>query len=135
MELQIGTVSAITLAKEYATPLYVYDKQIILKRIQELKDAFPNAHICYAIKANPNHSILKLIAQQGLGVDCSNRFELELAEKAGFDLKKSVSLGVLIKKDHISIGKRMKKIPFQKKYPSVLIQVSAKENFQRLMLE
>src|SRR3989344_5745901 len=80
MELQIGTVSAITLAKEYATPLYVYDKQIILKRIHDLKNAFPNACICYAIKANPNHSILKLIAQQGLGVDCSNRFELELEE-------------------------------------------------------
>ena len=130
MELQIGAVSACTLAGEYATPLYVYDKQIILQRIHDLKNAFPNACICYAIKANPNHSILKLIAQQGLGVDCSNRFELELAERAGFDLKKSVftstnpsdedlkkalSTGILMNLDHISIFRRMQKIALPKK--------------------
>ncbi len=130
MELQIGEVSAITLAKEYGTPLYAYDKQIILQRIQELKQAFPQAHLCYAIKANPNLSLLRLIAQQGLGVDCSNRFELELAEKAGFDLKKSVftstnpsdedlkkalATGVLMNLDHLSIFRRVQKISLPKK--------------------
>lgn len=130
MELQIGDVSACMLAKEFSTPLYVYDKQIILKRIKELKEAFPHAHICYAIKANSNLSILKLIAQQGLAVDCSNRYELDLAEKAGFDLKKSVftstnpsdedlkkalATGILMNLDHISIFHRLKKIGLPKK--------------------
>ncbi|MSR85785.1 diaminopimelate decarboxylase [Candidatus Woesearchaeota archaeon] len=130
MERQIGGISAVTLAKEFGTPLYVYDKQIILQRINDLKEAFPQAHICYAIKANPNLSILKLIAQQGLGVDCSNRFELELAEKAGFDLKRSVftstnpsdedlkkalSTGILMNLDHISIFRRLQKIGLPKK--------------------
>ncbi len=130
MELQIGGISAITLAKEYGTPLYAYDKQIILKKINELKEAFPHARICYALKANPNHSLLKLIAQQGLGVDCSNRFELELAEKVGFDLKKSVftstnpsdedlkkalTTGILMNLDHISIFRRLQKIGLPKR--------------------
>ncbi|MDP3728797.1 MAG: diaminopimelate decarboxylase [bacterium] len=130
MELQIGNVSAIVLAKEYATPLYVYDKQIILQKIQELKEAFPHARICYAIKANSNLSILKLIAQQGLGADCSNRIEIELAEKAGFDLKKSIftsvnpsdadlnkalSIGILMNLDDLSIFQRLKKLGLPKR--------------------
>src|SRR3989338_7347622 len=130
MELQIGTVSAITLAKEFGTPLYIYDKQIILQKIHDLKQAFPHARICYAIKANPSLSILKVIAQQGFGVDCSNRFELELAERAGFDLKHSVftsinpcdedlkkalSTGILMNLDHISIFRRLQKIGLPKK--------------------
>ena len=130
MELQIGGVSAVFLAKEFGTPLYVYDKQIILQRIHDLKENLLQAHICYAIKANQNLSILKLIAQQGLGVDCSNRIELELAEKAGFDLKKSVftstnpsdedlkkalDSGVLMNIDHLSIFKRLQKIGLPKR--------------------
>ncbi len=130
MELQISNVSTISLAKEFGTPLYVYDQQKIIQRINNLKEAFPNAQICYAIKANSNHSILKLIAQQGLGVDCSNRFELELAEKAGFnltnsvftstnpsdtDLKKALSTNILMNLDHISIFQRLKKIGLPKR--------------------
>lgn len=130
MELQIGAVSAITLAKEYGTPLYIYDKQIILKRIQELKDAFPYANICYAIKANSNISLLKLIAEQGLGADCSSKVELELAEYTGFDLKKSIFTAVnpsdedlvkalqseaLINLDDLSIFYRLQKISLPKK--------------------
>lgn len=130
MELHIGGVSALTLAKEFSTPLYVYDKHIILKRIEELKEAFPYAQICYAIKANPNHSILKIIAQQGLGADCSNRYEIELAQRAGFDmnksvftavnpcdedLKKALSSGILMNLDHISVFKRLQKIGLPKR--------------------
>jgi diaminopimelate decarboxylase len=124
MELKIGNISSIELAKEYDTPLYVYNKQIILKRIQELKDAFPGARICYAVKANSNINILKLIAAQGFGADCSNKTELEYARLAGFDMKNSIftsvnprdddlqkalDSGILINLDDISILKRLLK--------------------------
>ena len=124
MELKIGNISSLELAKEYDTPLYVYNKQTILKRIQELKDAFPNARICYAVKANSNLKILKLIAEQGFGADCSNKTELEYAILAGFDMKNSIftsvnprdddlqkalDSGVLINLDDISILKRLLK--------------------------
>ena len=124
MELKIGNISTIQLANEFDTPLYVYDKQIILKRIQDLKQSFPNANICYAIKANSNLELLKLIANQGLGADCSNAVELHQAKQAGFNLKNSVftavnpknqdlkqalESGITINLDDISILKRLLK--------------------------
>ena len=130
MELQIGGVSAISLTKTYGTPLYVYDKQIILKKIQELKEAFPYARICYALKANSNIYLLKLIAQQGLGADCSNKIELELAEYAGFNLKESIftavnpsdedlvkalQTGAMMNLDDLSIFYRLQKFGLPKK--------------------
>jgi diaminopimelate decarboxylase len=94
MELKIGNISAIELANTYGTPIYVYNQQIIIERIKQLKDAFPNTKLCYAVKANSNIEILKVIAEQGLGADCSNRVEISLAQKAGFNLKKSLYTGV-----------------------------------------
>jgi len=125
MEFKIGDCSSLELAKIYGTPLYVYDKIMILQRIKELKEAFPNLQICYAVKANSNPEILKLIAAEGLGADCSNRIELEYARRAGFDmskciftsvnpknedLEKALELDVLINLDDISIFKRLVKI-------------------------
>tara|TARA_Y100000310_G_scaffold345267_1_gene463237 strand:+ start:2005 stop:3165 length:1161 start_codon:yes stop_codon:yes gene_type:complete len=125
MELKIGNISTLELAKTYNTPLYVYNKQIILKRINELKTNFPNTKICYAVKANNNNEILKLIAEQDLGADCSNANEIELARRAGFkiensiytavnptnsDLKKALDSKIIINCDDISIFKRLLKI-------------------------
>ncbi|MBU1112148.1 MAG: diaminopimelate decarboxylase [archaeon] len=124
MELTIGNISAIELAEQYGTPLYVYDQNTILKNIQNLKESFPNTNICYAVKANSNLEILKLVASQGLGADCSNGVEIELAELAGFDmnrsiytgvnpsnedLKKALESGIKINLDDISILKRILK--------------------------
>ncbi|MBI5797536.1 diaminopimelate decarboxylase [Candidatus Woesearchaeota archaeon] len=130
MELQIGGLSAVYLAKEYGTPLYVYDKQIILRRVQELKEAFPQAKICYAIKANSNLHILQLVVQQGLGADCSSKAEIEIAELAGFDMKKSIysavnpsnddlkkalESGIILNLDDLSIFRRLQKIGLPRK--------------------
>ena len=84
MELKIGNISAVELAKTYGTPIYVYDKQIIIKRIQQLKQAFANTKISYAVKANANPKLLKIIAQEGLSADCTNRIEIKQAQDAGF---------------------------------------------------
>ncbi len=122
MELKIGNISTIELAKTYGTPLYVYDKNIILNKMSELKSSFPNSKICYAIKANSNLEILKIIAKEGFGADCSNAIELSYAKKAGFDLRNSLftavnpkdedlkfalESGVIINLDDISILKRL----------------------------
>ncbi|MBT3324370.1 diaminopimelate decarboxylase [archaeon] len=122
MQLKIGNISAIELAKTYGTPLYVYDKSILLNKMKELKDSFPNSKICYAIKANSNLDILKIIANGGFGADCSNAIELSYAKKAGFNLKNSLftavnpkdedlkfalESGVTINLDDISILKRL----------------------------
>jgi diaminopimelate decarboxylase len=125
MEFKVGNISSLELAKIYDTPLYVYDKQVITEKINQLKLSFPHANICYAIKANSNLEILKIISNHGLGADCSNRIELELALRAGFDMSKSIytavnprdddlvkalELGVIMNLDDISIFKRLQKI-------------------------
>tara|TARA_Y100000310_G_C20637994_1_gene792286 strand:+ start:506 stop:1669 length:1164 start_codon:yes stop_codon:yes gene_type:complete len=124
MELKIGNISAVELAKTYGTPIYVYDKQIIIKRIQQLKQAFANTKISYAVKANANPKLLKIIAQEGLSADCTNRIEIKQAQDAGFDikesiytgvnpsdkdLKKALESGIIINLDDISILKRLLK--------------------------
>ncbi len=57
---------ASALADEYGTPLYVYGKDQILANLDQLRTAFKAAtplelRVCYAVKANPNEEILRLL--------------------------------------------------------------------------
>ncbi|EEL1126595.1 diaminopimelate decarboxylase, partial [Salmonella enterica] len=58
--------SSITIAK---TPFYLYNEELILANIQKLKNCFheKNYKILYAIKANSNLKIIKIITGAGLG--------------------------------------------------------------------
>ncbi|MBE3609617.1 diaminopimelate decarboxylase [Campylobacter californiensis] len=73
------------LAQKYKTPLYVYDFDHIKSRYNELKDAFHarKSLICYAVKANSNLSVLKLLAELGAGFDCVSIGEVRRAIMAG----------------------------------------------------
>ncbi len=56
------------LAERFGTPLHVYSKAEIVGRVRELRAAFgADARICYAVKANPNLAILRLLADEGPG--------------------------------------------------------------------
>lgn len=74
------------LAKEYSTPIYLYDKNQIIENIKQIKQvsSTPNLHINYATKANSNLNILKLIKDQGLNVDCTGYGEYFINKHAGF---------------------------------------------------
>ena len=68
-----------TLARTYGTPLYVYSASNIRQRVRLFADAFA-AHrhtLCYAVKANSNLSILRLMATLGAGFDIVSGGELE----------------------------------------------------------
>jgi diaminopimelate decarboxylase len=67
------------LAARYGTPLYVYSATTILKRLADFKNAFREIPhiICYAVKANSNLSILRLMAREGCGFDVVSGGELE----------------------------------------------------------
>ncbi len=67
------------LAKDYATPLYIYSKNAILDRWQAYQHAFSDfdATICYAVKANSNLAILKLLADQDTGFDVVSAGEMQ----------------------------------------------------------
>jgi diaminopimelate decarboxylase len=76
--LQCEGVSLPALARKYGTPLYVYSAGQVLNRYRLFAKAFGHRDhlICYSVKANPNLSILKLLASQGSGFDIVSGGEL-----------------------------------------------------------
>ncbi|NPA58481.1 MAG: diaminopimelate decarboxylase, partial [Aquificae bacterium] len=84
------------IVSEIGTPVYVYSKKAVLDRINEYKRAFADypTLICYAVKSNPNLSLLKLVAGEGLGADIVSGGELYRSLKAGISPEKVVYAGV-----------------------------------------
>lgn len=78
------------------TPLHVYSANAIRQRIAGLQDALAglDAQICFAVKANPSHGILQLVAQAGLGADIVSAGELRRSLRAGIAPDKVVFSGV-----------------------------------------
>ena len=83
-------------AEKFATPLYIYSASTILDHYTRLDAALaPLDHlICYAVKANSNGAILKLLSDAGAGFDIVSGGELFRALKAGADPKKITFAGV-----------------------------------------
>jgi len=83
-------------AKEFGTPTYVYSAGTILDHYSRLDAALaPIDHlICYAVKANSNRAILKLLANAGAGFDIVSGGELFRVLAAGGDLAKCTFAGV-----------------------------------------
>ena len=74
------------LTKKYPTPFHIYDEEAIRKNAKALLAAFsifPAYKEHFAVKALPNPYMLKILAEEGLGADCSSMTELLLAEMAG----------------------------------------------------
>ncbi len=74
------------IAAEFGTPLYLYSKQQLIENFRSIDDTFADVdHItCYALKANSNHELLKLLAAEGAGADAVSAGEIHHALKAGF---------------------------------------------------
>ena len=86
------------LAAKYGTPLYVYHEATILQRLATLRQ-HTKAEIRFALKANSNIQILKILRQHGCGFDVVSGGELERALLAGIEPSKIVFSGVG-KSDH-----------------------------------
>ncbi len=93
-ELYLEGVSLKSLAEEFGTPLYVYSASFIRNRFNAYREAFPEALICYAIKANFNPHIVRLLGELGAGADIVSGGELYLALKAGIPADRIVYAGV-----------------------------------------
>ncbi len=75
------------LAAQFPTPFHLYDEKGIRANARRLMAAFswnPGFREFFAVKATPTPAILKVLQEEGCGVDCSSRTELMLAEKCGF---------------------------------------------------
>ena len=90
--LSIGGVDALDLAKEFKTPLYVMDQELIETTIDKMKHAFHSTRfktrIAYAGKAFLTTGMIKLIESKGLDLDVVSGGELYTAYKAGFPMKR-----------------------------------------------
>ncbi|MDR1029302.1 MAG: diaminopimelate decarboxylase [Treponema sp.] len=72
--------------QQYPTPFYLYDEAGIRQNARAIRQAFscfPVFKEHYAVKALPNPFMLKILAEEGFGADCSSLPELLLAEMAG----------------------------------------------------
>jgi len=95
-ELYVEDVRVADLARKHGTPLYIYSGQTIIDHYERLSEAFaPIDHmVCYALKANGNLGILKMLAKRGCGFDLVSGGELFRVRKAGGPAKRCVFAGV-----------------------------------------
>jgi len=84
------------LAEQHATPLYVYSEQTILDHYRRLNSALEplDREICYAVKANSNLAVLRILAEEGAGFDIVSGGELYRIITAGGDPAKCTFAGV-----------------------------------------
>ena len=74
-------------AEQFPTPFHLYDEQGIRLRARRLNAAFawcPDFREYFAVKALPNPAVLRILKEEGCGLDCSSATELTLAKACGF---------------------------------------------------
>jgi diaminopimelate decarboxylase len=106
--------------EQYPTPFHIYDEKAIRENARRFKEAFDwneGFKEYYAIKAAPNPYLMKILREEGFGIDCSSEAELELARRVGMkgeeimltsndtpasEFKAAKELGAIINLDDIS---------------------------------
>ena len=130
-KLPFSKEKALEIMKKHGTPFHIYDEKGIRDNAKKFKKAFgilPGFKEFFAVKANPNPFILKMLKAEGFGTDCSSYPELLLSEKVGITgedimfssndtpadkYKKAKELGAIINLDDIS------HIPFLEKHAGI----------------
>ncbi|WP_010284364.1 diaminopimelate decarboxylase [Bacillus timonensis] len=90
--LEIGGVDTVELAKQYGTPLYVYDVALIRERARGFRETFKRlnipAQVAYASKAFSTVAMIQLAEEEGLSLDVVSGGELFTALQAGFPVER-----------------------------------------------
>src|SRR5579872_935856 len=83
--MEVGGCDLIDLARGHGTPLYVYDEATVRQRASEYVAAMGAAgQVLYSAKAFASPQFLRVVAEEGLGLDVVSAGELHLALKSGF---------------------------------------------------
>jgi diaminopimelate decarboxylase len=124
----IGGKSAVELTEEFGSPIYVCDEARIRENYRNIHGAFSrymDTRIHYACKANTSLAILKILEQEGAGIDAVSIGEVKTCLKAGFtpdrimytgvnvsdkELKEVADLGVMINIDSVCEMERLAEI-------------------------
>ena len=95
--LHAEDVSLRRIAEEVGTPVYIYSRATLARHARVFRDALgalDNPHIAFAVKANPNLAVLRILASEGYGADVVSGGELTRALKAGMKPEDIVFSGV-----------------------------------------
>lgn len=94
--LAMAGVPLARIAQEVGTPAYVYNAEVVRRRYRALESAFAAIphRICYAVKANGNLAVLRLMHDLGAGADLVSAGEMRRALAAGFAPEDLVFSGV-----------------------------------------
>jgi diaminopimelate decarboxylase len=83
--MEVGGCDLVELAREHGTPLYVYDEATVRQRSAEYIAAMgPKGQVLYSAKAFASPQFLRVVAEEGLGLDVVSAGELHLALRSGF---------------------------------------------------
>jgi diaminopimelate decarboxylase len=83
--LEVGGCDLVELAREHGTPLYVYDEATVRQRSSEYVAAMGSGgQVLYSAKAFASPQFLRVVAEEGLGLDVVSAGELDLALRSGF---------------------------------------------------
>ena len=107
-------MSSIELAKEFDTPLYVISEKRIRNNYRRLFKAlvrnYGKVRIYYAMKANSNLSVLKILESEGAYVDAVSPGEVFLALKAGFPSERIMFTGTSVRTDELEFSGQLKSV-------------------------
>ena len=106
-ELYAEDVPMARIAAEVGTPVYVYSRATFERHAAAFRDGLKDCsrvHLAYAIKANPNLAVLRLMANAGYGADVVSGGELERALAAGMPATDIVFSGVGKTRDELAQG-------------------------------
>jgi diaminopimelate decarboxylase len=92
--MEVGGCDLVDLAREHGTPLYIYDEATVRQRASEYVAAMGDAgQVLYSAKAYASPHFLRVIADEGLGLDVVSAGELHLALKSDFPRERIHFLG------------------------------------------
>ena len=83
-ELVIGDVPVTRLVARHGTPVFVYDRAVLDRKLDALRAALPAGFfVCYSVKANPNRALLEHFLSRGCGLELASAGEFHQALAAG----------------------------------------------------
>ena len=103
--LHCEDVALPTIAEAVGTPVYVYSANTFRRHAQVFRDGLKDCgrvHLAYAIKANPNLAVLRVLADEGYGADVVSAGEMARALAAGIPAKDIVFSGVGKTRDELT---------------------------------
>jgi diaminopimelate decarboxylase len=124
-ELYCEGVPVKTVAQRVGTPFYLYSSRTLMNHFRAFDNAFAGVPhlICFALKANSNSAVLRLLSRECAGADMVSGGELFRALRAGVDPNKIVFAGV---------GKRRDEIEYALKVGILMFNVESGEELQAI---